>query len=103
MRTAVRRLLFDHGRDAARDAARLARADAADDAGWAEALGRVATEAVPEMPVSGRDLVARGLSGPAVGEALARFRAAYRAADFPAGSAERDALLAAAVAAPPAG
>jgi len=100
---AVRRLLFDHGRDVARDAARLARADAADDAGWAEALGRVATEAVPDMPVSGRDLVARGLSGPAVGEALVRFRAAYRAADFPAGSAERDALLAAAVAAPPAG
>ena len=98
---AVRRLLFDHGRDAAHDAARLARAEAAEDAGWAEALGRLATEAVPGMPVSGRDLVARGLRGPAVGDALARFRAAYRAADFPADPARRDALLAAAVAAPP--
>jgi tRNA nucleotidyltransferase/poly(A) polymerase len=98
---AARRLLFDHGRDAARDAARLARAEAAEDAGWAAALDRLATEAVPEMPVSGRDLVARGLRGPAVGEALARFRAAYRAADFPADAARRDALLAAAAAAPP--
>ncbi len=86
-------LLFVHGRAAAADGSRLARASAADDAGWAEAERRVAEEPVPEMPVSGRDLLARGLKGPAIGEALARLRAAYREAGFPQDPAARAALL----------
>ena len=88
-------LLFTLGRDPARDAVWLARAEAGDGPGWVEALERVDTEAVPPMPYSGRDLLARGLKGPAIGEALARFRHAYREAGFPDDEATRAALLAA--------
>lgn len=93
-------LLFTQGRAAAVDGLQLARAAAGDGEGWAEALRLVGTEPVPEMPVSGCDLLARGLAGAAVGEALARFRAAYRAAGFPDDPAARRALLDASV--PPA-
>ncbi|MGI3899538.1 MAG: CCA tRNA nucleotidyltransferase [Janthinobacterium lividum] len=86
-------LLFTQGREAARDGLTLARAKAGDGPGWAEALERIDTEPVPSMPFSGRDLLPRGLKGPAVGEALARFRAAYREAGFPEDEATRAALL----------
>ncbi len=92
---AVRALLFDRGRDAARDALRLAAAAVAEASaagGWAAALA-AAEGAVPAMPYSGKDVVARGLKGPAVGQALARFRAAYRDAGFPEEAAAREALL----------
>ncbi len=100
---ACRDLLFVHGRAAARDGARLAEAAATGPReGWAAALRRLDEEPVPDMPVTGRDLLARGLKGPAIGEALDRFRAAYRAAGFPADPAARDALLGASLAPPPA-
>ncbi len=97
---AVRALLFDRGREAARDALRLAQAGpgaagAAED--WAAAL-RAAEGEVPALPYSGKDVVARGLAGPAVGEALARFRAAFRDAGFPEDLAAREALLEASLA-----
>ena len=89
---AIAAMLFDHGAAAARDALALARA-ARPGAGWAEAERQAAETAAPEMPFSGRDLVARGLKGPAIGETLARFRDAYRAAGFPSDPARRAALL----------
>ncbi len=98
-RHGIRDLLFTQGRDVARDAIRLAQAEAGDGPGWGEALQGLDTEPVPPMPYSGRDLLPRGLRGPAVGEALARFRAAYRDAGFPQDEATRTALLEASIAA----
>ena len=89
----VRRLLFEHGRTATLDALRLTRATATDVFGdWASAL-EAAEDDIPIMPFSGKDLVARGFKGPAIGEALARFRVAYREADFPGDQATRERLL----------
>ncbi len=79
---AVRALLFDRGRAAASDALRLARAASGGPEDW-DAAVRAAAGDIPAMPFSGKDVMARGLKGPAVGEALARFRAAYRGAGFP--------------------
>ena len=101
---AVAALLFAHGAPATRDALVLARSRAGvqdaggdeaggDEAGWDAALRAAAETPVPEMPFTGRDLLARGLNGPAVGETLARFRAAYAAAGFPPDPARRLALL----------
>ena len=101
---AVAALLFAHGAPATRDALVLARSRAGvqdaggdeaggDEAGWDAALRAAAETPVPEMPFTGRDLLARGLKGPAVGETLARFRAAYAAAGFPPDPARRLALL----------
>ncbi len=89
----VRRLLFDHGRTPTLDALRLTRATAPDLIGDWEAPFDAAQDGIPTMPFSGKDLVARGLKGPAIGEALARFHAAYRDADFPEDEATRRALL----------
>jgi hypothetical protein len=95
---AVRALLFDHGRAATLDALHLAKAGRDAPEGWDSAL-RAAEGDIPSMPLTGKDLVARGLKGPAVGEALARFRAAYRDAGFPEDAATRTALLEASLAA----
>ncbi|WP_237477475.1 CCA tRNA nucleotidyltransferase [Lichenibacterium dinghuense] len=94
---AVRALLFDHGREATRDALRLAAAGPDARGDWAAALAAAEGE-IPATPFSGKDVVARGLKGPAVGEALARFRAAYRDAGFPEDAAAREALLGASLA-----
>ncbi|RYC33381.1 CCA tRNA nucleotidyltransferase [Lichenibacterium minor] len=95
----VRALLFDHGRAAARDALLLAAARGERSEGWRVALDAAEGD-IPAMPFSGKDVVARGFKGPAVGEAVARFRAAYREAGFPDDEATRAALLEASLAAP---
>ena len=88
----IREMLFDHGRAATADALRLARASLDTPEPWGAAL-HVAEGDIPAMPFSGKDIVARGVKGPAVGEALARFRVAYRDAGFPEDGVERLALL----------
>ena len=90
-------ILFDHGRGPTRDGLALARASSEDDTGWAEALARVAEDPVPSFPFTGRDVMAKGLKGAAVGAVLARLRATYRNADFPLDAASQAALLDAAV------
>lgn len=85
-------LLFEHGRPATLDALRLARAGSDTRGDW-NAVFEAAAGEVPPMPFSGRDVVSRGLKGPAVGEALERFRAAYCEAGFPKDDATRTALL----------
>ncbi len=94
---AVRALLFDRGRAAASDALRLARAGSGGPGDWDAAI-RAAEGDIPAMPFSGKDVMARGLKGPAVGEALARFRADYRDAGFPEDGPAVTELLDAAIA-----
>ena len=96
---AHRAILFDHGRGPARDGLDLARASSLDDTGWAEARERVMEDLVPSFPFTGRDVMAKGLKGAAVGAVLARLRATYRDAGFPPDVATRAALLDAAIAA----
>jgi hypothetical protein len=55
---------------------RLACAAAASAAVRARILAHAAREQSLELPIDGRDLVALGFQGPAVGRALARVRAA---------------------------
>ena len=90
-------ILFDHGRGPTRDGLALARASSRDDTGWTEARKRLMEDPVPPFPFTGRDVMARGLKGPAVGAVLARLRAAYRTAGFPSDAAARAMLLDAAV------
>ncbi|HEX4767632.1 MAG TPA: CCA tRNA nucleotidyltransferase, partial [Lichenihabitans sp.] len=82
----LRRMLFFHGREATADALRLAYADEdrPDARAWQRAMADLAGVAVPVLPISGRDLVARGITGPALGAALARFRSVWAQAGFPA-------------------
>ena len=96
-----RRMLFVHGREASADALRLAYADEdrADVQDWRRAMADLAGIAVPVLPISGRDLLARGIAGPALGAALARFKSAWAAAGFPADPASIDRLLEAAASA----
>lgn len=63
----------------------FARSDAAiDDRDWAHLVDLPKRWAAPGFPVNGDDLARRGLApGPAMGEALARIKAAWIAADFP--------------------
>ena len=95
--TARLAILFDHGRDPTRDGLALARASSPDDTGWAEARARVVEEPIPSFPFTGRDVMAKGLKGAAVGAALARLREAFRKAGFPPDVAAREELLDAAV------
>jgi poly(A) polymerase len=67
----VRLLLYRHGRGGARDRIRLAWAAAPKRWSFKRALAAAEKEPVPALPVRGRDIVALGLSGPAVGRALA--------------------------------
>lgn len=67
----VRLLLYRHGRGGARDRIRLAWAAAPKRRSFKRALAAAEKEPVPTLPVRGRDIVALGLSGPAVGRALA--------------------------------
>ncbi|MFE0759086.1 CCA tRNA nucleotidyltransferase [Inquilinus sp. NPDC058860] len=67
----VRLLLYRHGRSGGRDRLRLAWAAAPKRWSFRRALAALEKEPVPALPVRGRDVVALGLSGPAVGRALA--------------------------------
>ena len=90
-------ILFDHGHGPTRDGFGLARASSLDDTGWPEARERVVEDPVPSFPFTGRDVMAKGLKGPAVGAVLIRLRQAYRDAGFPPDAAARAALLDAAI------
>lgn len=81
------RLLFVHGREAARDVLALAHAEsrsAPDEDFWLRAARYVAEAPAPDFPVKGSDLLARGLSpGRALGEALKDLQAKWIRAGFP--------------------
>jgi poly(A) polymerase len=81
-----RAALYRSGPEAYLDATLLAAADApeADGARLLKAKTLPERWAVPKMPVTGADLLARGLpAGPAVGEALRAIEQRWIAADFP--------------------
>lgn len=59
--------------------------------GWRDGLKILGAWAPPSLPVTGRDAIARGLAGRAVGEALVLAEEAWIASDF---TLDRDALLA---------
>lgn len=67
----VRLLLYRHGRAGGRDRLRLAWAAAPKRWSFKRALAELEQAPMPVLPVRGRDAVALGLSGPAVGRALA--------------------------------
>ncbi len=94
--TAVRRLLFTRGPEATQDGILLAMSEREDVGAWRQAYLHAVEAPVPPMPFKGQDAVALGLSGPAVGEALARFRSVYVDADFPVDATERRDMLEAA-------
>ena len=80
----LRRLVFDHGPQAATDALRLAAASGAQPPDlWRRSLAEVATLPRLTLPFTGTDLLARGLTGPAVGAALALLRTRWAEAGFP--------------------
>jgi poly(A) polymerase len=83
----LRALLFNVGREAAHDALALAQAESEappSDTAFA-AAGRFLTDAPePKLPISGTDVIARGVAaGPPVGQALRAFRALWIRAGFP--------------------
>ena len=83
---ALRALLYNAGRDAARDALALAESESgtAPDAAFAAADRFLAETAEPKLPFSGGDLIARGVAaGPRVGETLRAFQALWIRAGFP--------------------
>ncbi|MBG0811635.1 CCA tRNA nucleotidyltransferase [Methylosinus sp. H3A] len=81
------RLLFEEGRDGARDALALAHAEsraAADEAFWLRAARFLAEAPAPDFPVKAADLMARGLSpGRALGAMLKELQAKWIRAGFP--------------------
>ena len=83
----LRALLFNAGREAARDALTLAHAESrapASDAAFAAADRFLAETPIPELPFSGGDLIARGIeAGPRVGRTLRAFEALWIEAGFP--------------------
>jgi poly(A) polymerase len=86
-RQGLRELLLRHGRQAACDALVLARADAREPCApaWDEAEAVARDEAIPRLPISGADVLARGVAnGPAVGLVLKRVAARWAEAGFPA-------------------
>lgn len=88
------RVLYEMGQQAFRDGVRVAWArssDPVDDAAWHELLELAQHWNRPQFPVRGSDLVARGLTGPAVGETLRRLEDWWIASGFTPG---RDELLA---------
>jgi poly(A) polymerase len=83
----LRALLFNAGRESAYDALALAQAESdasPSDAAFA-AAGRFLTDTPePKLPISGADLLARGVAtGRPVGRALRAFQALWIRADFP--------------------
>jgi poly(A) polymerase len=84
---ALRALLFSAGREAARDALALAEAESgapASGTAFASADRFLADTPEPKLPVSGADLMARGVAaGRPVGRALRAFQALWIRAGFP--------------------
>ena len=84
---ALRALLFSAGREAARDALALAEAELeapASGTAFASADRFLADTPEPKLPVSGADLMARGVAaGRPVGRALRAFQALWIRAGFP--------------------
>ncbi len=92
----LRRLLFDHGRQAAADILWLAFAAGGEPSeieSWRAAATLLADMPAPTLPFSGADLMARGLRGRAVGRGLAALRAAWADADFPEDRTALDGLI----------
>jgi poly(A) polymerase len=83
----LRTLLFNAGREAARDALALAQAESGAppaDAAFAVADRFLADAPEPKLPISGADLIARGVAaGRPVGRALRAFQALWIRAGFP--------------------
>jgi poly(A) polymerase len=83
----LRALLFERGREGARDAVRLAHVDSgvgAEDTGFARADRFLADTPIPQLPFSGADIVARGVTpGARVGAVLKTLQALWIRADFP--------------------
>jgi poly(A) polymerase len=83
----LRALLFKAGRKAARDALALAHAESGaptSNAAFAAADRFLSETAIPELPFSGADLIARGIkAGPRVGRTLSAFEALWIRAGFP--------------------
>jgi poly(A) polymerase len=83
----LRTLLFNAGRAAARDALALAQAESEappSDAAFASADRFLAYTPEPRLPISGVDLIARGVAaGRPVGRALRAFQALWIRAGFP--------------------
>lgn len=95
LRPAERRvILYQTGPETWRDLVSIgwARSDAAlDDPAWQDLLTLPERWRAPDLPVSGRDLLARGMApGPAIGDALARLEDWWVAGDF---AASREELL----------
>src|SRR5262249_1316690 len=84
---ALQALLFNAGREAALDALALAQAESeapASDPAFAAADRFLADAPEPKLPVSGADLIARGVAaGRPVGRALRAFQALWIRAGFP--------------------
>ena len=83
----IDRMLLEAGRQATRDALMMAHAEShagPDDADWLNAHKRAAKGAQPTLPVTGEDLMQRGLpQGRAVGGALKALQAKWIRAGFP--------------------
>ena len=83
----LRTLLFNAGREAARDALTLAQADSEappSDAAFTAADRFLGDAPEPKLPISGADLIARGVAaGRPVGRALRAFQALWIRAGFP--------------------
>jgi poly(A) polymerase len=83
----LRALLFNAGREAARDALALAQAESGAppaDGAFGAADRFLAETPIPKLPFSGADLVARGVAaGPPVGQTLRAFQALWIRAGFP--------------------
>jgi poly(A) polymerase len=83
----LRVLLFVAGREAARDALALAQAESEappSDTAFAAADRFLADAPVPKLPISGADLIGRGIStGRPVGQTLRAFQALWIHAGFP--------------------
>jgi poly(A) polymerase len=86
----MRRVLHKVGAGVFRDRVLLQWAQDGSNA-WAKLYAEAERWRRPAMPVSGEDLLARGVTeGPAIGEALRKLEAAWIESDFALG---RDALL----------
>ncbi len=83
----LRALLFNAGREAARDAVALAQTESGappSDAAFAAADRFLADAPEPKLPISGSDLIARGVAaGRPVGRGLRAFQALWIRAGFP--------------------
>jgi poly(A) polymerase len=82
----LREVLFLHGAVAARDGLALIQAEsgaAPDDDAFARADAFLRDTPAPRAPFAAADLIARGLQGPGLGEALKRLQALWIKAGFP--------------------